>query len=468
MYRQRVICILILGGVSLLSAQWGWEPDVRLTYDPGGSSTALNNARCIATGPGGLVHVVWGDSRGGGGGVYYKRSTDWGVNWGQDTFLVDTVAVSGYPSIAVFDSFVHVVYLDIRDDYDGEIYYKRSTNNGVNWSPDTRLTVDTSSSQYPSVAVQDSFVHVVWQDNRDGNWEIYYKRSTDYGLNWGADIHLSSVPGQKPSITATDSFVYVVWQRGTDIYYKRSIDFGLNWSIDTCLDTANYSENPSMSATGSMVYVVWDNGDEIYFKRSTDYGVNWFPDTVLYGVSYFYYPIVSASGPYLHVVWQHSGFGYGYDIFYKGSADNGVTWSGNIQFATEPGVSQWPSVASDSVIHVVWTDERDGNYEIYYKRHPNPNTIFESETTEHLSPHLLRAYMVPSGIRLEGNLVNIALLNFSIYDVVGRAVAAFAYQPVAKQFSFVWQPIQMTSGVYLVRVDGGGLCETKKVVLIKR
>jgi hypothetical protein len=29
---------------------------------------------------------------------------------------------------------------------------------------------------YPSIAVTDSFVHVVWSDNRDGNWEIYYKR----------------------------------------------------------------------------------------------------------------------------------------------------------------------------------------------------------------------------------------------------------------------------------------------------
>jgi len=30
---------------------------------------------------------------------------------------------------------------------------------------------------YPSVAVSGSYVHVVWCDKRDGNWEIYYKHN---------------------------------------------------------------------------------------------------------------------------------------------------------------------------------------------------------------------------------------------------------------------------------------------------
>ncbi len=50
-----------------------------------------------------------------------------------------------------------------------EIYYKRSTDAGVSWGADTRLTNNTADSEYPSVAVSGSVVHVVWHDDRDGN-----------------------------------------------------------------------------------------------------------------------------------------------------------------------------------------------------------------------------------------------------------------------------------------------------------
>ncbi|MBN1689819.1 MAG: IPT/TIG domain-containing protein, partial [Dehalococcoidia bacterium] len=58
------------------------------------------------------------------------------------------------------------------------MYYKRSTDGGANWGADTRLTNDAGSSLTPSIAVSGNNVHVSWQDNRDGNWEIYYKRDT--------------------------------------------------------------------------------------------------------------------------------------------------------------------------------------------------------------------------------------------------------------------------------------------------
>ncbi len=70
---------------------------------------------------------------------------------------------------------MHTVWVDDRDG-DNEVYYKRSTNGGISWEADTRLTNNSTNSQYPSVAVSGSAVHVVWNDDRDGNVEIYYKR----------------------------------------------------------------------------------------------------------------------------------------------------------------------------------------------------------------------------------------------------------------------------------------------------
>lgn len=65
------------------------------------------------------------------------------------------------------------------------------------WEPDVRLTDDPSSSLLctspgtHSIAASGDSIHVVWSDNRDGNDEIYYKRSVDGGLTWGDDIRLT-------------------------------------------------------------------------------------------------------------------------------------------------------------------------------------------------------------------------------------------------------------------------------------
>jgi hypothetical protein len=121
------------------------------------------------------VHVVWQDSLDGNDEIYAKRSTDGGASWGTDTRLTNNSALSWYPSVAASWSNVHVVWRDNRDG-NAEIYAKRSPDGGLSWGPDTRLTNNNAGSALPSVAASGSRVHVVWLDTRDGNLEIYAKR----------------------------------------------------------------------------------------------------------------------------------------------------------------------------------------------------------------------------------------------------------------------------------------------------
>ena len=196
-----------------------WQPDVRLTNDPAVSFTSLNNARCIAS-SGSVVHVVWYDRRDVNYEIYYKRSTDGGLSWGADTRLTNNVFTSEVPSVTVSGSAVHVVWHDERDG-NPEIYYKRSTDGGISWGSDTRLTNSPPTlSESPSVTVSGASgaMHVVWHDERDGNWEIYYKRSTDGGVSWGADTRLTSNDSSSgyPSVTVSGSAVHVVWYDDRD------------------------------------------------------------------------------------------------------------------------------------------------------------------------------------------------------------------------------------------------------------
>lgn len=62
---------------------------------------------------------------------------------------------------------MHVVWDDERD-ANGEIYYIRSIDGGLNWGDETRLTNDSDDSWMRCITVSGSTVHVVWSDWRDG------------------------------------------------------------------------------------------------------------------------------------------------------------------------------------------------------------------------------------------------------------------------------------------------------------
>jgi len=105
----------------------------------------------------------------------YTGSVD---EWSEDIRLTTDSAWSGYPAIAVdTNNNVHITSCDSMDG-NLEIYYTKLDNNGTTLVDDTRLTTDSASSIFPAIAVDtNNNVHITWDDDRDGNSEIYYKHS---------------------------------------------------------------------------------------------------------------------------------------------------------------------------------------------------------------------------------------------------------------------------------------------------
>ena len=271
--------LFVLLLASAVFAQWG--PDLRLTNN-GSSSYTSYNTWCIGAGPGGVINLVWYDNRDGNWEIYAKRSTDNGATWGSDTRLTNNASLSEEPSVAVSDSVVLVAWQDNRDG-NTEIYLKRSTDSGLTWGSDTRLTNAADSSLSPTLALSGTAGHLVWEDLRDGNREIYTKRSTDGGMTWGSDARLSNNPSssQWPVVAVSGGAVHAVWWDTRDggiykVYYRRSTDGGATWGAETRLsNTANYSAFPTIAASGSMVHVLWEEYEGSYntfYKRSTDDG----------------------------------------------------------------------------------------------------------------------------------------------------------------------------------------------------
>jgi len=367
-----------------LGANAQWQPDVRLTNNSAESTTSNNNARSVASN-GNVVHVVWEDSRDGNSEIYYKRSTDGGLSWGADIRLTNDAGFSSSPSIAVSAEIVHVTWIDDRGG-SNRIYYKRSTNSGTNWEADRLMTNYTSGSYYPSIAASTSVVHLVWTEYRDSNPEIIYNRSTDGGLSWGQDIRLTNDPATSfsPSVTVSGELVLIFWSDGRDgnfeIYYKRSSNGGANWADDTRFtNNTAVSYMPTVAISASLVHVVWqdyiNSKWELYYERSTDGGLSWGASTRLtISSGNAALPSITASASLAHVVWCDERY-YNTEIYYKRSIDGGANWGADERLTNDTNASLNPSVAvSASRVHVVWRDTRAGNSEIYYKQNITGNT----------------------------------------------------------------------------------------------
>jgi len=122
--------------------------------------------------------------------IYYTRSTDSGVTWSPNVRLTDDKFVSAFPSVVVFGKKIHLVWMierriPVRYGVDDEekkrtVYYKHSTDGGTNWSQGERLTSLSPGSEGPEcpcIVVCGSTVLEVWQEDRTGKTEIYYKRN---------------------------------------------------------------------------------------------------------------------------------------------------------------------------------------------------------------------------------------------------------------------------------------------------
>ncbi len=304
-----------------------WTSARRITWNSGNSSSPA-----VAVDSLGHPHVVWFDDTSGNAEICYKRSEDGGNSWTAGQRLTWTSGYSQYPAIAIDASdHLHVVFQDsIPGSY--EIYYLKSEDGGVSWTSPRRITWTLWNAEYPAIAVDSSGgLQVVWVDETLLDHEIYYKRSEDGGDTWTGGQRLTYTSGNSygPEIVVgSGGGLHLFWDDNTpgkyEIYTKKSMDGGDNWTGGQRLTwTAEASNAPTIGvdSLGHMHLVWYDftpGHAEIFYKQSTDGGDSWTAGQRLtWNWGHSYSPSLAVDSlDRLHVFWNDETPG-NREIYYK-------------------------------------------------------------------------------------------------------------------------------------------------------
>lgn len=253
----------------------GFGPELQVSpYDSINAATAP----VLTVGDSSRVFIVYPLASSGDNDLYYAiYHSDTRVMGPPLPLVIDPNTNSTLPSIAATrDGKINLVWIDNRNGARQEIFWKQFLP-GTGWTADQQIVFNpagTSFATMPSLtASRDGHLHLVWRDNRDGNFEIYYKEYVPGGGWDAADTRLTinSASQLEPQIDADPlGNAYVVWtdtrngSSNPDIFYKERK--GTTWGADVPLvyaatDTTNSVQHfPAITHDGvGQVYVTWSD-----------------------------------------------------------------------------------------------------------------------------------------------------------------------------------------------------------------
>ncbi|UCE36100.1 MAG: exo-alpha-sialidase [Thermoplasmata archaeon] len=177
------------------------------------------------------IHIAWCDYRNTGitgPDIYYANSTDGGINFNSNKRVSDDTgnAYQFWPDIAANGDIIGIVWEDERET---SVYFANSTDGGITFSPNKRVNDVTGASNWDAaIAINnDGYICVVWEGS---GIDIYFANSTDGGSTFSPSQRVNDDVGSNfqrlASLAIRNRTVYISWQDDRngnyDIYFSRS------------------------------------------------------------------------------------------------------------------------------------------------------------------------------------------------------------------------------------------------------
>lgn len=331
----------------------------------------------------GNINVVWHDDTPGNDEIFFSRSSDGGSGWSPAVNVSANPGISFTPVVGVDDTGnINAAWWDTSLT-NREIFFSRSTNEGVTWSPPADLTHNSGRSDEPAMAVSCSGnIYLVWEDKTPGNWDILFTRSTDGGANWSPlrNVSHNPAPSSWPAIAVDhNGHINVVWNDYTSgsrrVFFSRSVNGGNTWSqAVNVYNQAGLSGYAAVAVDGDgNILLVWTFSTtverKIYFSRSTDKGLTWSqPVNVAPQSQDAVFPDIAVDNVgNINVAWWDQVQG-NQEIYFSRSVDNGATWTEALNISDNAWDSAFPAIAVDEggYVYLVWFDQSAGNREIFF------------------------------------------------------------------------------------------------------
>ena len=346
----------------------------------------------IALDANGGINVVWEDDSPGSLDIFFSRSTDGGVTFSNPRDLSNDASDSGSPMVAT-DTTGNIYVVWENDSGVLGVFFTRSSDGGATFTAPIALSTNTGGSVSPQMAVDvNGDVNVVWEDDSGNSSDISFSRSADHGATFSAPKSLSLGVGNSNSAAMAvdlNGNINVAWENDSpgnfDLFFSRSTDGGLNFSTPK-----NLSNSPGLSRTvqmaldgGGNINVVWaenappNSSTDIFFSRSANGGASFSaPRNLSSNAGFSANPSVTVDpGGNINAVWEDSTPG-NRDIFFSQSLDAGATFSTAQNLSNDTGLSSVPLILADGKgnLNVVWQDATPGTSQIFYSRFTNKIT----------------------------------------------------------------------------------------------
>ncbi|MGY5859475.1 MAG: sialidase family protein [Candidatus Thorarchaeota archaeon] len=374
----------------------------------------------LAISDNGTIFAGWKNSEthnGGGARVSFTKSVDGGRTWDFPTYMAnfeDMYTRQSDPWLVWHDGSIYYAYLEFsaEDNSFSQITVARSSDYGATWSQAAASHGSYFADKETMVISDNGTIFVAYDDidtGPGGLATVRLTRSSDGGSSFdevsvispAADGHVG------PYLTLdNESNIFVAWTYlynvGGNLLLDNSTDFGTTFGVDRVInDDGNYSAftdadgRPAKTTlpvirfdSYNRLYCLWaDTFDpiagsfDVYLRYSDDYGFSWSERILINHVTtgdqwmpdmdidsedrlhiVYYHEQSTSYRPYYRVV---SFSGESRNITNIGSALSVARASTSAAF-TRPGDYFTIRLDSNDIPHIVWTDGRSNEMDIYY------------------------------------------------------------------------------------------------------
>lgn len=328
------------------------------------------------------VYASWVDNSEGNNEIFFAASNDRGKTFDDTMNLSENEGNSGIEpaSMAASGDNAYVAWTD-ETPGNSDVLFRASHDGGNSFGDTTNLSDNDGNSEIRDglVASGDDDVYAVWQDETEGNLEVFFRASHDGGEEFGDTMNLSESGGQSfiPLMTAFEEAVYVAWFEVVgpcNNLLRISHNGGEEFGEPICLDDFGISGVIEVAAVSDEKFYVIGFGQiegvsDVLLMRSNDGGEN-FKVVGLEIESVVHFEKVAISGNRIFFAWTD--FSSSGDEFLKVSTDGGRTFGSAINITDEgiagalSGQSVEMALAANKA-YFVWSDSSVGNLEVFFE-----------------------------------------------------------------------------------------------------